>query len=449
MNSALSLPNERHQRLLAMRAERRTLGDADVEAAIEEVDSSGLVALLEEFVHLNRGRRRTLHLRAFLVGAHLCSQMHNGRIVLEQLTDILYFRIGETLRQRLSIPDYPDHDQGFEAGYAVVRRLFKAMVEAMNPSPLPPNKHLTRAEAEQLVAAADPSELAVREERLAFFTEFVLDASVRQVKDLLPELSDCSIAVDATPIRTYSRGRRTGGPELATDPDAGWYVREGDHRDPAAAPVADAMRPAEEARPSRRATSSAKQKKGGKQAKGKKTSLKKKAAKYLFGYDAALAVTRDSRHDDTLLGDNTPDPNVLPALVLGLSLDKPGCRPGYNGLKAIKRLRDRGYPPGYLAGDTAYNNSTPAEWQLPVLALATNPSTTTAATSSASKPTPKARSSSKAPGTARRCRSPSSTPPQTSTPDASTATRGGSASPPVAPSVSWPKRTKPPTAPGA
>jgi hypothetical protein len=84
-------------------------------------------------------------------------------------------------------------------------------------------------------------------------------------------------------------------------------------------------------------------------------------AKYLFSYDAALAVTRDARHDDNLLDDNTPNPEVLPALVVGMSLDKPGCRPGYNGLKAIKRLRERGYPAGYLAGDAAYNNSAPDE----------------------------------------------------------------------------------------
>ncbi|MCZ0984750.1 hypothetical protein [Streptomyces diastatochromogenes] len=43
-------PSERHERLLAMRAQRRLIADADVQAAIEEVDTSGLVALLEQFV---------------------------------------------------------------------------------------------------------------------------------------------------------------------------------------------------------------------------------------------------------------------------------------------------------------------------------------------------------------------------------------------------------------
>lgn len=106
--------------------------------------------------------------------------------------------------------------------------------------------------------------------------------------------------------------------------------------------------------------------------KGKRPSLKKKT-KYLFGYDAAFAVTRDAHYDEVLLDDNTPNPDILPALVLGVSLDKPGHRPAYNGLKVLSRLRERGYTPGFLAGDLAYNNSEPDEWQLPIRALGYKP----------------------------------------------------------------------------
>ncbi|MER7837272.1 hypothetical protein ABTY98_15515 [Streptomyces sp. NPDC096040] len=211
-----SLPSDRHQRLLAMRARRRFIDDTDVEAAIEEVDNSQLVPLLRQFVPLPRGRHRPLHLRNLLVGLYLCTQDTGGKIVLERVTDILYFRISPQLRARLDIPEYDDHDQGFEAAYAVVRRLFHAMKDAMNPSPLPPNGHLSREEANVLTAAADVDELAERERRLALFTEFVLDASVRPLHDLLAELAEVSLGVDATPVRTFSRGRRTNGPEKAT-----------------------------------------------------------------------------------------------------------------------------------------------------------------------------------------------------------------------------------------
>ncbi|WP_406171497.1 hypothetical protein [Streptomyces sp. NBC_00996] len=361
MTAPRSLPSDPHDRLLAMRAKRRLVDGADVETAIEEVDNSQLVPLLEEFVHLPRGRHRTLHLRNPLIGLHLCTQDTGGKIVLERVTDILYFRISPQLRARLDIPEYEDHDQGFEAAYAVVRRIFHAMKDAMNPAPLTPNGHLSRMEANALTAAADVDELAERERRLALFTEFVLDASVRSLHDLLAELTEVSLGIDATPVRTFSRGRRTNGPELATDPDAGWYVREGDHRDPDA-PVSDSMRP-----------SPPPVKKG----KAKTSLVKKKASlkkKYLFGYDAHLIVTRDAEHDDVvLLDDGTPNPDVLPVLVLGVALDKPGHRPAYNGVKILNRMQERGYQPGYLAGDRAYNNSEPDEWQLPIRAMGYKP----------------------------------------------------------------------------
>ncbi|HCA84962.1 MAG TPA: hypothetical protein DEQ61_05385 [Streptomyces sp.] len=43
-------PTERHERLAAMRSARRLLDDADVEAAFDEADGSGLVPLLKKFV---------------------------------------------------------------------------------------------------------------------------------------------------------------------------------------------------------------------------------------------------------------------------------------------------------------------------------------------------------------------------------------------------------------
>ncbi|HCA84963.1 MAG TPA: hypothetical protein DEQ61_05390, partial [Streptomyces sp.] len=211
----------------------------------------------------------------------LCCQLHDGRIVLERLTEIIFFRISEPLRKRLGIPAYADNDKGFEAAYAVVRRMFRTAMAAMNPSPLPANKRLSRDEASRLMAAADPASLAEREHRLHQFTEFVLEASLRPVKEFLEEAPQVSMAIDATPVRTYSRGLRTNGPELATDPDAGWYVREGDHRDPDA--VADVIKPS---RAPRGPTTGNRQKK-----------LPPKR-KYLFGYDAHLLVSRDTEHGE-------------------------------------------------------------------------------------------------------------------------------------------------------
>ncbi|MGW9032918.1 hypothetical protein ACWGQ5_55205 [Streptomyces sp. NPDC055722] len=166
------------------------------------------------------------------------------------------------------------------------------------------------------------------------------------------------MGITRAPTAVKTRGRRANGPELATDPNAGWYVREGDHRDPDA--VSTAMRP----------DPPAKKGKARSPERAKKTSLKKK---YLYGYDVHLIVTRDAEHEGVLLDDGTPSPEILPALVLGVALDKPGHRPAYNGLKILNRMPERGYKPGYLAGDRGYNNSEPDEWQLPIRALGYKP----------------------------------------------------------------------------
>ncbi|MFF1393099.1 hypothetical protein ACFVZD_04645 [Streptomyces sp. NPDC058287] len=226
------------------------------------------------------------------------------------------------------MPDHPDNDQGFEAGSTSCAA--SSTRGAMAPSPLRANKCLSREEADRLIAAADPNVLAAREHRVALFTEFALDASIRPLKDLLAELSDGSLAVGATPVHMSARGREPRGSEISTDSDAGWYVRKGDHRDPDTCPGRGRHPSSPEGRAAGQPTAK----------KSRKPSLKKKA-KYLFGYDAAFAVTRDARYDDVLMDDNTPNPDVLPALVLGFSLDKPGHLPDYNGLKILSRLRER------------------------------------------------------------------------------------------------------------
>ncbi|MEU5480873.1 hypothetical protein [Streptomyces mirabilis] len=201
---------------------------------------------------LPRGRRRTLHLRSLLIGLHLCTQATGGKIVLERVTDILYFRTTPRMRALLDIPEYPDHDQGFEAAYAVVRRLFHAMKDAMNPSPLPCNKNLSCKEARQLAANAAPDDLAEREQRLALFTEFILDASVRPLHSLLSELAEVSLGVDATPVRTFSRGRRANGPSSPRTPTpAGTYAKATTETPtrPSPAPCAHPRRPPRRAAP--------------------------------------------------------------------------------------------------------------------------------------------------------------------------------------------------------
>src|SRR5690606_41769262 len=65
----------------------------------------------------------------------------------------------------------------------------------------------------------------------------ILEASLTPIRPYLMEGWDGSCAVDGTAFATFARGVKTAGPVTATDPDAGWYVRAGDHRDPGTPPA--------------------------------------------------------------------------------------------------------------------------------------------------------------------------------------------------------------------
>lgn len=122
-----------------------------------------------------------------------------------------------------------------------------------------------------------------------------------------------SLGVDATVIASFARGTRSKGPHAATDPDAGWYVRDGDHADP------DQLNPAGNAVPVR-------------------TSRKKKL---VYGYDATLAVARNPHKRDTPQA-RVGDPTNIPALAMGVRLDKPGHNPGGNAIAILSDILRRG-----------------------------------------------------------------------------------------------------------
>ena len=64
--------------------------------------------------------------------------------------------------------------------------------------------------------------------------KLVADLLEASVKVCCPEELagfDGSVGLDATPVPLWSRGPRPAGGPAASDPDGGWYIREGDHRE--------------------------------------------------------------------------------------------------------------------------------------------------------------------------------------------------------------------------
>ncbi|MEE1794537.1 hypothetical protein PUR28_27820 [Streptomyces sp. BE308] len=334
-----------------VRARRQSVRATDFTRARQFVDRSGIVPLLRHEQQATRksnaGRRRTVSLEALFIAMTLASWRDQGRVVLAEVTDILAHQLTPTARARLGLPVWADDADGFEAAYLAVRRAFHAAVTVMDPSPLP-KQRLPRAEARRLEQEADQAQLAARRRLLVEVTNRIVEASLAPARPVIEEYWDGSAAVDATPIRTFSRGVSSTGPNTATDPDAAWYVREGNHRDPATTPQ------------------------GGFPGSGK---TKKKAKRYLFGFEATLVVTGETS--------TTPPGSApasardrsrhLPALVLAFVVHKPGHDPAGNAVTALRDMRRRTYPTGWLAADRAYNAALPEAFHIPVRDLGYRP----------------------------------------------------------------------------
>ncbi|MFJ6130418.1 hypothetical protein ACIQKE_35630 [Streptomyces griseoviridis] len=342
----------RHTRIARLRSQRALVPDPEVARIRDEVAGSGLIEEIAPLVTRRTGCPCKLPVEALLVGMSLASARNGGVVTFTAVTDLLFFSLSEPMREQLGLRHYPDHDRGFEAAYATVRRRLHSILEAIDPSPLPKNHRLARRHAEKLLAKADTGELARKRGLMIKLANLILAMSLRDAMALLEDHWDGSVCVDATAVGTYSKGLAADSPVTATDPDAAWYVRTTKHKDPLAL---DDLAPALQ------------DKKGAR--------LQKKAErikKRLFGYDASLVIARDPSRNGIPLPYGSADSDVVPALVIAFSVDKPSHRPGHVAVEALQQIDDS-LPRGYLAGDRAYNGQRPVNFQLPIRAMGYEP----------------------------------------------------------------------------
>lgn len=214
----------------------------------------------------------------------------------------------------------PVNDTGGESDW--YQRLWRAIhrvLDVIDPYPAPRNRLLTPDEIEHILELRDPAVLAARKQRL----DWVCNRLIQATWELTPRRDRrhpprTNVCIDATPVKAHARGRKTGGPTC--EPDAGWYVRTGDHADT-----------------------------------GDSTTRHK------YGWEVHLAVACTT--DPT-------KPADVPLMVTGISFDMPGHRIAENAMTILTSMNDRGFTPGLIATDRAYFPNAAAEkLQLPVRAL--------------------------------------------------------------------------------
>jgi hypothetical protein len=292
------------------------------------------------------GPKRRVTVLGLLTGLHLaCAASGGRRVHLAEAARILGWRIPAKAHEMLGITGVPTVETAyaFEALEGCVRRLFHDIEKLCDPSPLPKNRHLQREKAQQMRDADDPQRAEQARQLLTAVCNQILEASLTPIRPYLMEGWDGSCAVDGTAFATFARGVKTTGPITATDPDAGWYVRDGDHRDPDTAPAS---------------------------ASGKTRSGRSRRVKTLFGYETILDIVAPTE----LRGVGLPAGTRPPAVFLAMSTSVPGVDPGGHAVRALADATcRRGYPAGTLAADRAFNNSVPETFQLPVRELGFTP----------------------------------------------------------------------------
>jgi hypothetical protein len=301
------------------------ISDQTAAFAAELIDRSGKAPVLEAALAHHTGRPRTLPVRAVLT-ALLCLALDDRPLFLTDATRLLFQQLPETSRRLLGVPGTATTERAFKAAYRRVRYCFGAIRSVMDPSPLPKNRRLTEQDLKARARPMTTAQAQAARGRLEAFLNALIEASISALTDDELGAYDGSAGLDATPVPLFSRGpsKRTG--LCASDPDGGWYVREGDHRE----------REDDKGKPLR---------------------------KISWALEATIATM--ARPPGT--------PPAHPNLAAGLALTRPGEDPGGTGARVLASLAGRGHETGWLGYDRAYTQALPERFHLPARALGYSP----------------------------------------------------------------------------
>jgi hypothetical protein len=286
------------------------------------------------------GAPETFPLRAVLVAIVLVARETVLPMLATAMRDVLFKHISPAMRRELGVPDPPEAGdvKGWDARYRNVRTRLHGMLEVMDPSPYPKNRRLGPEEFAARTRPLSPEQTQEFYERLTWFVNQILDASIHQMPREIRRRWKGSVALDATPIPLFARAeeRESGRKKRrkvvvhSTDPDGAWYVRERDHRDPDT--IAEL-----------------------------RTLEGKKLRKLIWAEEATLVV---------MGADDPAEDHTFPYLIVGMApLHKPGHEVGEKAIVALASIRARGHPSRWLGGDRNYTNAIADKFQLPARAL--------------------------------------------------------------------------------
>jgi hypothetical protein len=258
--------------------------------------------------------------------ALLCLAPDDRPLFLTDATRLLFCQLPEASRTMLGVTGSVATQRAFKAACRRVRYCFHAILSVADPSALPENRRLTAGELQARIKPMTPGQATAARDRLEALVNALLEASVPVLAGEERAACGGGTSLDATPVPLFSRGPSRRAGLSASDPDGGWYVREGDHRE----------REDDKGKPLR---------------------------KICWALEATIAVTARPPHAQP----------ACPNLAIGLALTRPGEDPGGTGARVLASAAARGHKPGWLGYDRACTQALPGRFHLPARALGYSP----------------------------------------------------------------------------
>ena len=311
---------------LEIPAAGRAPDEQAVAFAARLIDRSGQAPVIEAALAHRTGRPRPLPVRAVLA-ALLCLALEDRPLFLTEATRLLFCQLPPASRRLLGVPGTATTERAFLAAYRRVRYCFRAILSVADPSPLPKNRRLPPDELRARIKPMSPDQATAARDRLEALVNALLEASVSVLtEDERAASGGGGTGLDATPVPLFSRGPSRRAGLCASDPDGGWYVREGDHRE----------REDDKGKPLR---------------------------KICWALEATIAAT--ARPPGA--------PPGCPDLAIGMAMTRPGEDPGGTGARVLASAAARGHKTGWLGYDRACTQALPERFHLPARALGYRP----------------------------------------------------------------------------
>lgn len=293
--------------------------------AVRKADVVGKVEARISWVKRKKGRPAAINYRALLVAMLLTAMDGNGCLCSE-IARTLYFRLSPTAMRLMDIKPLPpatDLDDARRQMWRTERHVRSAMrrfLATLDPSIHPIGREMEWTNLRDLDRPLTTEEILDNHDALTLVCNRILRTPYTLLPAKVRAKYRGSAGIDGTPLRLHTRGRGVDNTIASTDPNAGFYVRTGDHSD------------------------------------GGDPTVKKA----FFAYDINLMVASCD-----WLGTN----QYLPSLPIAMHLDAPGVDAAGAARRVMADLAANVHKPRYLAGDGLYANATAETFHLPARSL--------------------------------------------------------------------------------